>query len=160
MGWNAFSNVPCFSKTAKAVSCLERTIRMTFFSPLAVGLLASVVFASGDFDAVLESQLPTVCGSDLRIAKHGDDRIVPPRILGHEISARVIDAGTLVGIEKGDFVAIGADIPCGKCNYCKIGRPNLCLIHTAIGYQLDGGFAEHLIIPNQFLEYSPIVKVE
>jgi len=113
-----------------------------------------------DFDAIFEIQLTTVCGSDLRIAKYGDDRIVAPRILGHEISARVIDAGALEGIEKGDFVAIGADIPCGKCNYCKIGRSNLCLVHTAIGYQLDGGFAEHLIIPKQFLEYAPIVKVE
>jgi L-iditol 2-dehydrogenase len=113
-----------------------------------------------NFDAVFEIQLTTVCGSDLRISKYGDDRIVPPRILGHEISARVIDAGSSGSIKEGDFVAIGADIPCGNCKYCKIGRSNLCRVHTAIGYQLDGGFAEHLIIPNEFLEHAPIVKIE
>jgi len=113
-----------------------------------------------NFDAVFEIQLTTICGSDLRISKYGDDRIIPPRILGHEISARVIDAGTLDGIKQGDFVAIGADIPCGKCDFCRIGRSNLCRVHTAIGYQLDGGFAEHMVIPNQFLEFAPIVKIE
>jgi len=47
--------VPCFSNTANAVSCLERTIRITFFSPLAAVLLVSVALALGDVDAVLES---------------------------------------------------------------------------------------------------------
>jgi L-iditol 2-dehydrogenase len=113
-----------------------------------------------NFDAVFQIQLTTVCGSDLRIAKYGDDRIVPPRILGHEISARVVDPGSLESIKEGDFVAIGADIPCGNCKYCKVGRSNLCTVHSAIGYQLDGGFADHLVIPNEFLEYAPIVKIE
>jgi L-iditol 2-dehydrogenase len=112
-----------------------------------------------DYDAVFEILLTTICGSDLRISKYGDDRIIPPRVLGHEISARVLDAGNLENITPGDFVAIGADIPCGKCNYCSLGRSNLCLVHTAIGYQLDGGFAEHLVIPNQFLQFAPIVRI-
>ena len=72
MGWNAFSNVPCFSKTAKAVSCLERTIRMTFFSPLAAGLLASVVFVSDDFEAVFESVEVEAVGVELQPIKAVD----------------------------------------------------------------------------------------
>jgi hypothetical protein len=38
---------------------------MTFFSPLAAGLLASVVFASGDFDAVLESGEVEAVGAEV-----------------------------------------------------------------------------------------------
>lgn len=111
------------------------------------------------YDAVFEILLTTICGSDLRISKYGDDRIIPPRVLGHEISARVLDAGNLENTFAGDFVAIGADIPCGKCDYCSLGRSNLCVVHTAIGYQLDGGFAEHLVIPSEFLKFAPIVRI-
>lgn len=110
-------------------------------------------------EAIFKTIFTTICGSDLRIASHGDSRIVGPRVLGHEIVARVVASGSRNDFKPGDVVAIGADIPCGTCDFCKIQKSNLCDVHTAIGYQFDGGFAQYIRYPAKFLSYAPIVKV-
>jgi len=110
-------------------------------------------------DAVFENLFTTVCGSDLRIIVNGDARIVGPRVLGHEVVARVVSPGTRKDFLQGDYVAIGADIPCGICNHCLLNQENLCFEHIALGYQLDGGLSSIMIIPNKFLQNAPIVKI-
>ena len=113
-----------------------------------------------DSNAIFKTIFTSICGSDLRISKYGDSRIIEDRVLGHEIVAEVIYPGLRTDFIPGDIVAIGADIPCGLCVYCLRKRSNLCEVHTAVGYQFDGGFAEYVVFPNKFLKYAPIVKVE
>ena len=61
-----------------------------------------------------------VCGSDIRIFHHGNPRVNPPPILGHEISGEIVEVGkNVTGFKKGDRVAVGADIPCGACFFVK-----------------------------------------
>jgi len=110
--------------------------------------------------ALLKLIVTTICGSDIRISKFGDSRINEPRILGHEMVARVLDPGTLTRFQPGDLVAVGADIPCGECNFCKVGKSNLCEVHVAFGYQIDGGFSEYMVVPSKHLNLAPIVRVE
>ena len=82
-----------------------------------------------------------ICGSDLRIMSDGNSRISPPQILGHEIAGEIVELGEGVkNYSLGDRVSTGADIPCGKCNHCKSGRPNCCDTNLAIGYQFECGF--------------------
>jgi L-iditol 2-dehydrogenase len=111
-------------------------------------------------DALLRIIFTSICGSDLRIARYGDDRIIPPRVLGHEMVAEVIDPGSHNSLKVNDIVAVGADIPCGDCHFCKIQRSNLCETHLAFGYQIDGGFEEFLTVPASVLNHIPIVKIE
>ena len=110
-------------------------------------------------DAIFRTLYTTVCGSDLRIISDGDARIVGPRVLGHEVVAEVVTSGSRDDFIPGDVVAIGADIPCGKCPFCNTHRENLCVEHIAMGYQLDGGFSTRIVIPSRFLKFAPIVKV-
>ena len=112
-----------------------------------------------DGDAIFKLIFTSICGSDLRIMKFGDDRVSPQRVLGHEMVAEVISPGLRQDLKEKDLVAIGADIPCGRCFFCKLGKSNLCETHLAFGYQIDGGFAQHLIVPSSILEYAPIVKL-
>jgi L-iditol 2-dehydrogenase len=109
--------------------------------------------------ALLRMVVTTICGSDIRISKYGDPRITEPRILGHEMVAQVVDPGISKKFQSGDYVAIGADIPCGECRFCINGRSNLCEVHTAFGYQMNGGFSEFLFIPSKYLELAPIVRI-
>ena len=100
-----------------------------------------------------------ICGSDLRIAQYGNERVQPPRILGHEISGEVEAVGRGVSsFSVGDRIAVGADIPCGECSHCLGGRANCCDTNLAIGYQYDGGFADYLLLDPLIVKWGPIAK--
>jgi L-iditol 2-dehydrogenase len=98
-----------------------------------------------------------VCGSDIRIYRHGSSRVKPPQIIGHEIAGEVVEVGSKVKrFKPGDKVAIGADIPCGECPACRQGIGNNCPINYAMGYQFAGGFAEYVLINPLVIKYGPI----
>ena len=101
-----------------------------------------------------------VCGSDIRIFHHGNARVKPPQILGHEISGIVESVGKNVkSFAPGDRIAVGADVPCGECIFCKSGIGNNCQINYAMGYQFAGGFAEYLLLNKTVVNYGPIAKI-
>ena len=101
----------------------------------------------------------SICGSDLRILREGNVRITEPRIIGHEIAGEVVEIGKNVqGFNINDKISTGADVPCGKCEYCKKGMANSCIINFAIGYQFDGGFAEYIRLDEKVVKYGPLQK--
>ncbi|MHB1293580.1 MAG: alcohol dehydrogenase catalytic domain-containing protein [Anaerolineae bacterium] len=94
---------------------------------------------------ILKVHACAVCGSDIRIYHHGNPRVKPPQILGHEIAGEVVAVGANVTrFHVGDRVATGADVPCGECAWCREGLGNNCAVNYAIGYQFPGGFAEYI----------------
>jgi L-iditol 2-dehydrogenase len=101
-----------------------------------------------------------VCGSDVRIFHSGNARVTPPQIIGHEISGEVAEVGKSVsGYKVGDRVAIGADVPCGECVFCKAGIGNNCQINYAMGYQFAGGFAEYILLNQIVVSFGPVTKI-
>jgi len=101
-----------------------------------------------------------VCGSDVRIYRRGNPRVKPPQILGHEIAGYVVEVGKNVkDFKEGDRVALGADVPCGICDFCKNGLGNNCSINYAIGYQFQGGFAEYIPLNELTVKYGPVHKI-
>ena len=90
-----------------------------------------------------------VCGTDNHIyAGELTDGVFPPVVLGHEIAARVETLGPGVkGIAVGQFCAVDPLIGCGVCVHCRSAQPNLCSDPTTIGYKLNGGFAQWLVVP-------------
>jgi 2-desacetyl-2-hydroxyethyl bacteriochlorophyllide A dehydrogenase len=59
--------------------------------------------------------------------------------MGHELVGRRADTGERVVIEP--------NFSCGQCPLCQEGNTNLCLARTAVGIDVDGGFAELLRVP-------------
>lgn len=112
-----------------------------------------------DDSALLRVEATSVCGSDIRIFRHGNPRVTPPTILGHEASGTVVKVGRNVQrVKEGDRVAIGADFPCGQCKWCRNGLLNNCTTNYAVGYQIPGAFAEYMKLPKLLLA-GPVTPI-
>jgi len=70
-----------------------------------------------------------------------------PLTLGHEISGRVVAAGSGAENWLGKSVIIPAVIPCGECDLCKRGRGAICRSQKMPGNDIQGGFASHIAVP-------------
>jgi S-(hydroxymethyl)glutathione dehydrogenase/alcohol dehydrogenase len=68
-----------------------------------------------------------VCHSDLS-ATNGTIALPPPLILGHEAAGEVVEVGEgVTGLAVGDHVVSSFIYMCGKCRFCSLGRPVLCV---------------------------------
>jgi Zn-dependent alcohol dehydrogenase len=68
-----------------------------------------------------------VCHSDLS-ATNGTIPLPPPLVLGHEAAGEVIAVGDgVAGLAVGDHVVSSFIYMCGKCRFCSMGRPVLCV---------------------------------
>ncbi len=113
-----------------------------------------------DYSALVRVRACTVCGSDIRIFHHGNDRVVFPQILGHESSGDVVQVGkNVTRLQVGDRVAIGADIPCGECDYCEDHMGTSCGVNYAMGYQFAGSFAEYVLLNKLTLDHGPVHRI-
>lgn len=98
-----------------------------------------------------------VCGSDLRTYRHGNTRVAPPAILGHEAAGEIVAVGkNVTRFSVGDRVALGGDVPCGECVFCEAGIGNNCQINYAMGYQFPGSFAEYVHLNRTVVNHGPI----
>jgi len=68
-----------------------------------------------------------VCHSDLS-ATNGTIPMPPPLVLGHEAAGEVVEVGEgVTTLAAGDHVVSSFIYMCGKCRFCSLGRPVLCL---------------------------------
>ena len=89
-----------------------------------------------------------VCGTDYKIF-NGSIKVPYPLIPGHEMAGEVVAVGAdlKAGPSIGDRVIIDPETYCGTCFYCQKGLTNLCPNGTLIGRDVNGGFAEYLMVP-------------
>jgi propanol-preferring alcohol dehydrogenase len=102
-----------------------------------------------------------VCHSNLHMIE-GDFKVfgIPaklPIIPGHEISGVVEEVGKDVkGFGVGDRVGVQVLYEsCRTCEYCLTGNENLCLERKATGETVDGGYAEYIVAPYDFIYRLP-----
>ena len=98
-------------------------------------------------ESILQVHASGICGSDMH-AYHGkDERRVPPLILGHEVSGKILN-----GKFKDKTAVLNPLITCGKCEYCKSKREHLCPNRVLLGmnrpYERQGAFAELITVPD------------
>ncbi len=111
-------------------------------------------------EVLVEIDACAVCGTDLRTFRHGDKKIEPPRILGHEFCGRVVDSRAEANVSIGDRVVMYIVLLCGECRYCQMGRQNLCLNRTTMSYHHDGAFAPLMKVPAKGVANGHLFKVE
>lgn len=93
-----------------------------------------------------------VCGSDMHYFEAGGigrNIVKPPFVLGHEAGGIVTEVGANVtSLKVGDKVALEPGKTCGKCEFCKSGKYNLCpdVIFFATP-PIDGVFQEYVTHP-------------
>ncbi len=113
-------------------------------------------------EALIRIRAAAICSTDLRIKAHGHRDISEgsTRILGHELAGEIVEAGRKVRSLKPSMrVAIAPGIGCGNCRHCRCGMHNLCSDHNILGLGLDGGFAEYMRIPEQFISRGNILNL-
>jgi (R,R)-butanediol dehydrogenase / meso-butanediol dehydrogenase / diacetyl reductase len=104
-----------------------------------------------------------ICGSDMMIYAGKHPRVVPPRVLGHEIFGTVVETNAPAEsqIKPGNRVAVFPLISCGRCAPCREGNAHVCEKLGLIGIDTDGGFAEYVKArPDQLIPVPPGVEDE
>src|SRR5664279_4617491 len=108
-----------------------------------------------------------VCHSDLHIWEGGydlghgrkplslkDRGVSLPRTMGHETVGEVLAFGPDVtaadkgDLKIGDVALVYPWLGCGKCEVCLAGEENMCLKPASLGVYCDGGYADHMTVPN------------
>jgi L-iditol 2-dehydrogenase len=102
----------------------------------------------------------TICGTDLRILRgEKTSGVHRGKVLGHEVAGHVVEAGRGVeGYDPGQPVAITPVIPCGHCWECTHGMENICAAQHIVGYNVDGGLAEHILVPAEAVAAGNVGK--
>ncbi|NLY51509.1 MAG: zinc-dependent alcohol dehydrogenase family protein [Firmicutes bacterium] len=101
----------------------------------------------GPGEILIRVKAAGVCGTDAHIIK-GESSSTPPVILGHEYAGEVVEIGEgVTNFRVNDRVCVDPNIFCHSCYYCHNGKVHLCLNLTALGVDIDGGFAEYSVVP-------------
>ena len=114
----------------------------------------------GDDEVLIKVKHCGICGSDIHYYKHGrigDFVVNQPMVLGHECAGEICKVGSSVkNLESGDIVAVEPGYTCGKCEFCKSGRYNLCpdVVFLATP-PYDGAFAEYIKYPSDMVFKLP-----
>lgn len=116
--------------------------------------------------AILRIRRTGICGTDIHAYAGNQPYFVYPRILGHELSADLVDADGAEGFVPGEPVTFIPYYHCGRCNACQQGKTNCCVQMQVCGVHVDGGMVEYLSVPsaslikNNGLSYDELAMVE
>ncbi|MCQ6562002.1 zinc-dependent alcohol dehydrogenase [Paenibacillus mendelii] len=99
-------------------------------------------------EAIIRVEAAGICGSELEgYLGHSSVR-VPPLVMGHEFCGVIEEmAPDASGFQVGDKVIVNPLIPCGSCDRCDRGRPNICRNRQIIGIHRPGAFAQYVAVP-------------
>ncbi|HEX2043180.1 MAG TPA: zinc-dependent alcohol dehydrogenase family protein [Acidimicrobiales bacterium] len=98
-----------------------------------------------------------VCRTDLHLAEGDLAPRRPDVVPGHQAVGVVDQLGpgaSRLGV--GERVGIAwLHRSCGSCRFCRRGDENLCLQPLFTGWDTDGGYAEHAVVPEDFAYRLP-----
>jgi len=91
-------------------------------------------------------------GGERRLDTRGSQKELP-FTLGHEIVGEVVAlgphaSGGASGVSVGDSRVVYPWIGCGDCAVCQRGDEQLCNRPAALGVNVDGGYADHVLVPH------------
>ena len=87
-----------------------------------------------------------VCGTDLKIY-NGAIPVGYPRIMGHEMTGEVVDAGGNESSGPATASSLTRSFSAASCFHCRIGQTHLCPNGQLLGRDANGGFAEYVAAP-------------
>lgn len=105
-----------------------------------------------DGNLMLRVRMVGFCGSDLNSFRGLNPLVSYPRILGHEVSATVLENAQFDNrFSAGVDVAVSPYSNCGKCASCLRSRANACQFNETLGVQRDGALSEFVALPPERL---------
>jgi len=80
-----------------------------------------------------------------------------PLVLGHEITAEVVEVGAgVLDYKPGNRVFATHHVPCGNCRYCRRGHQSVCDLLRTTNFE-PGGFAEYIRVPKINVELGTLL---
>jgi len=112
---------------------------------------------TGAGQVVVQVAVCGVCHTEL---DEIEGRTPPPRlpvVPGHQAVGRVAAVGSgVTDLHAGDRVGVAwIYSACGACPACLAGDENLCHAFVATGRDVDGGYAEQMVVPAAFAHPIP-----
>jgi len=106
-----------------------------------------------------------VCHTELDEIEGRTPPPVLPVILGHQAVGHVVQCGPRpTALRPGARVGVGwIYSACGRCEYCRRGLENLCAAFRATGRDANGGYAELMVVRQEFafpIPESPMTDAE
>ncbi|HTC93402.1 MAG TPA: alcohol dehydrogenase catalytic domain-containing protein [Terriglobales bacterium] len=94
-----------------------------------------------------------VCRTDLHVVEGELPPKLPSITPGHQVVGRVVRGGADARkYEPGARVGVPwLHRTDGTCEYCARGHENLCVNALFTGYSVQGGYAEYIVAPEQFV---------
>ena len=103
-------------------------------------------------EVLVEVEAVGICGSDVHVYEWtaGYDWMQPlmPLTLGHEFAGHITAvADDVAGMAPGQRVTVWPSVPCGRCQSCREGEPEVCENRATIGLTRPGAFAQFVNVP-------------
>jgi propanol-preferring alcohol dehydrogenase len=111
----------------------------------------------GAGEVLVRVQVCGVCRTDLHVIEGELPAKRSPVIPGHQVVGHIVAKGTAAerfatGMRVGIAWLHKTD---GTCEYCRRGEENLCDSPLFTGYSVNGGYAEFLVAPENFVYAMP-----
>jgi len=132
---------------------------LRFFEPGRVALVDVANPVAGPGEVVLRVHATGLCNSDVRVYL-GEKKAAPGVITGHEISGEVVEVGPGALARLAQVVSLCPIVCCGRCSFCLEGYRNRCPSRRTLGYDLDGGIAEYVLVPASLVSMGHLFPVD
>jgi 2-desacetyl-2-hydroxyethyl bacteriochlorophyllide A dehydrogenase len=109
--------------------------------------------AAKDDIVVVRVTASGICGTDLELLLPAENPL--STIPGHEVVGIVEEVDKAEKFKVGDRVIVNCHVTCGECEHCKNGDLIFCWDLRVIGFELDGGNAEYVAVPEASLRHLP-----
>lgn len=110
------------------------------------------------FDQVLiKNHVCGICRTDLHVVEGELVLSKLPITPGHQVVGEVKVCGAgVTNVKPGDRVGVAwLQQTCGHCRFCLNDLENLCQAATFTGWTAQGGYADYMVAPTQFLYQIP-----
>lgn len=129
---------------------MDKTYRaMQISAPGILEMVERTVPQPAEHEVLIKVSACGVCGVDLRDCERKQTDISPPRVPGHEIIGTLVMKGAGVPARWliGQRVGVGRlGGCCMECDQCRKGIFPLCENQSTVGVDIDGGYAEYVLI--------------
>lgn len=105
----------------------------------------------GEKDILVKVSVCGVCHTELDEIEGRTPPIQLPMVLGHQVVGRVEKTFEGGRFNVGDRVGVAwIYSACGACKFCLAGNENLCHDFKATGRDANGGYAEYMVVGEDF----------
>jgi len=130
-----------------------------------------IKFQCGPRDIMLKIRASARCGTDNTIFRKGHTKVTPPQILGHELSAEIVEIGPRVktlckgiGYKDGCRIRLNFKVGDRVTAQSRIARyrDGLLLINrpiTILSFIIPGGYSQYMKIPPELYCSGSLIKL-